>query len=114
MGNKIYESGVLLHPTALPGEWGIGELGPQAYKFVDDLVEMGQSYWQVLPIGPLDNTFSPYSLLSTFAGNPLIISFQGLIEVGLLSYDELHKFSDYNSHSVDYKRVIGDRMSVHI
>ena len=88
MKNKIYKSGILLHPTALPGPWGMGELGPQAYKFVDDLVEMGQSYWQILPLGPLDNTFSPYSLLSTFAGNPLLISFDKLIEIELLKSDE--------------------------
>ena len=54
-------SGILLHPTALPGPWGMGDLGPQAFKFIDDLVEMDQSYWQILPLGPLDESFSPYS-----------------------------------------------------
>ncbi len=53
-------SGILLHPTALPSPWGMGDLGPQAFKFIDDLVEMDQSYWQILPLGPLDDSFSPY------------------------------------------------------
>ena len=112
METKIYKSGVLLHPTALPGKWGIGELGPQAYKFVDDLVEMGQSYWQILPLGPLDNTFSPYSLLSTFAGNPLLISFEGLIEIGLLKTNEVGDYSQYDDSRIDYEPVVVQRMEV--
>ena len=53
-------SGILLHPTSLPGPYGIGDLGPEAYRFINDLVDMGQSLWQILPIGPTDNSHSPY------------------------------------------------------
>ena len=112
MENKIYKCGILLHPTALPGPWGIGELGSQTYKFVDDLVEMGQAYWQILPLGPLDNTFSPYSLLSTFAGNPLIISFDGLIEIGLLKSEEVGDCSQYDNSRIDFENVVAQRMDV--
>ena len=75
MNKYLRKSGILLHPTSLPGKYGIGEIGSQAYKFVDDLVEMGQTLWQILPLGPPDTSNSPYSLLSTFAGNHLLISF---------------------------------------
>ena len=65
-------SGILLHPTSLPGPYGIGEIGFEAYKFVDDLADMGQSLWQILPLNPTDIYNSPYSSLSTFAGNHLL------------------------------------------
>ena len=64
--NSIKQSGILLHPTALPGQYGIGELGKEAYRFIDLLSEMGQTLWQVLPLGPTDSTFSPYSSSSAF------------------------------------------------
>ena len=112
MENKIFRSGILLHPTALPGPWGIGEMGPHAYKFIDDLVEMGQSYWQILPLGPVDNTFSPYSLLSTFAGNPLLISFDVLIEIGLLKSDEVGDYSKFDAARIDFEQVVAQRMDV--
>ena len=110
--NKIYKSGVLLHPTALPGDWGIGELGDHAYKFIDDLVEMGQSYWQVLPLGPLDNSYSPYSSLSTFAGNPLIISFDSLIKIKLLKANEIPDFENLNKSRISFDETIVKRMRV--
>ena len=62
------KSGILLHPTALPGAYGIGEIGPHAYRFIDHLSDMGQTLWQILPIGPTDFYNSPYSSISTFAG----------------------------------------------
>ena len=64
-------SGVLLHPTSLPGEYGIGEIGPEAYRFADFLQAMGQKLWQILPLGPTSYGDSPYQSPSTFAGNPL-------------------------------------------
>ena len=112
MENKSYKSGVLLHPTALPGPWGMGELGPNAYKFVDDLAKMGQSYWQILPLGPLDNTFSPYSLLSTFAGNPLLISFDKLMDEGLLLENEIDDFSSCDHSRINFEFVKQKRMKV--
>ncbi len=81
-------SGILLHPTSLPGPWGIGDLGPAAYAFVDFLAAAGQSLWQILPLGPTGYGDSPYQCFSAFAGNPLLISLDALIQRGLLSYDE--------------------------
>ena len=78
-------SGILLHPTSLPGEFGIGDLGENAYAFVDFLVRAKQTYWQVLPLGPTGWGDSPYSSYSAFAGNTLLISPQRLLEDGLIS-----------------------------
>jgi len=77
-------SGILLHPTSLPGPFGIGDLGPEAYKFVDFLVEARQSLWQVLPLGPTGYGDSPYACYSAFAGNTLLISPEKLVDEGLL------------------------------
>ena len=66
-------SGVLLHPTSLPGRFGIGDLGDQAYEFVDFLAESGQTYWQVLPLGQTGYGDSPYQCFSAFAGNMLLM-----------------------------------------
>ena len=74
--------GMLLHITSLPGPFGTGTLGPEAFRFAELLHEGGQSYWQVLPIGPVSATlgYSPYAATSTFAGNPLFISLEKLRE----------------------------------
>ncbi|MEI7468379.1 MAG: 4-alpha-glucanotransferase, partial [Chloroflexota bacterium] len=77
-------SGILLHPTSLPSQYGIGELNDHAYKFVDFLVESKQSLWQVLPLGPTGYGDSPYQCFSAFAGNPLLISLEHLVRDGLL------------------------------
>ena len=66
-------SGVLLHPTSLPGRHGIGDLGPEAHAFVDFLAATGQRWWQILPLGPTGYGNSPYQSTSSFAGNPLLI-----------------------------------------
>ena len=100
-------SGILLHPTSLPGPYGIGDLGPEAYKFIDFLVAAGQSLWQVLPLGPTGYGDSPYACYSAFAGNTLLISPERLIEEGLLDsapasatktsrvdFGEAHKIKD--------------------
>ncbi len=81
-------SGILLHPSSLPGPWGIGDLGPMAYRFVDFLVAAGQSLWQVLPLGPTGYGDSPYQCFSAFAGNPLLISIDDLIAQELLLPNE--------------------------
>jgi 4-alpha-glucanotransferase len=80
-------SGVLLHPTSLPGE-GIGDLGGEALRFVDWLVEAGQSLWQLLPLVPTTEGGSPYNGLSAFAGNTLLLSPARMVEDGLLDADE--------------------------
>ncbi len=73
-------SGVLLHPTSFPSRFGTGDLGHEAYQFVDWLAAAGQSYWQVLPLNPVDAGYSPYQSPSSFAGNPLLISLEKLLK----------------------------------
>ena len=80
-------SGVLLHPTSLPGRFGIGDLGPAARQFVTFLTHARQRIWQVLPLGPTGYGDSPYQCFSAFAGNPLLISLHALVDAGLLSAD---------------------------
>ena len=97
-------AGVLLHVTSLPSPYGIGDLGPSAIAWIDRLAAAGQSWWQVLPLGPIGFGHSPYQALSSFAANPLVISPDRLIEDGLLTATECggHSFaSDY----VDFERV---------
>ena len=95
-------SGVLLHPTSLPSAYGIGDLGPSAFTFADQLADAHQQLWQVLPLGPVGHGASPYSSPSTFAGNPLLISPQRLIERGLLTDDEAAPLRDLPADHVDY------------
>jgi len=99
-------SGILLHPTSLPGPFGIGDLGPAAYRFVDFLVEAGQRLWQMLPLVPVGLGFSPYASPSTFAGNPLLISPERLVEQGLLQPDDIARPPDFPEDRVDYDWVI--------
>jgi 4-alpha-glucanotransferase len=103
-------SGVLLHPTSLPGRFGIGDLGPEAYGFVDFLAAAGQKIWQVLPLGPTGYGDSPYQLFSAFAGNPLLISLDRLAEEGLLTGEELARAPEFSEKTVDYGRVIRFRL----
>ena len=85
-------SGILLHPTSLPGPFGIGDLGPEAYNFVDFLVAAGQNLWQVLPLGPTGYGDSPYACYSAFAGNTLLVSPEKLFQDGLLDRSDLKNF----------------------
>ena len=103
--NVSYKSGILLHPTSLPGRGIIGEIGPDAYRFIDDLSEMGQSIWQILPIGPVDRYSSPYSSSSTFAGNELLISLDLLTEDCLLDYSYLDKFYQKDIHNILFSDI---------
>jgi 4-alpha-glucanotransferase len=84
-------SGILLHPTSLPSPFGIGDLGPEAYKFVDFLAAAGQRLWQVLPLGPTGYGDSPYASYSAFAGNTLLVSPERLVDDGLLDHAELEE-----------------------
>ena len=77
-------SGVLLHPTSLPGPFGIGDFGPEARRLVDFLAAAGQSFWQIMPLGPPGYGGSPYASTSAFAGNVNLISPEGLVAAGLL------------------------------
>ena len=98
-------SGILLHPTSLPGEFGIGDLGPEAFRFVDFLVRSGQTYWQILPLSPTGYGDSPYQSVSAFAGNTLLISPEKLVEDGLLTADDISIKPDFSTHKVDFGTV---------
>lgn len=105
-------SGVLLHPTSLPGPYGIGEIGPEARKFADFLHATGQRLWQILPLGPTSFGDSPYQSPSTFAGNPLWISLDSLIRDRLLSRSQLKDYPAFPAQRVDYGPVIEAKMGV--
>lgn len=98
-------SGVLLHPTSLPGPYGIGDLGSQAYAFCDALATAEQRYWQVLPLGPTGYGDSPYQSFSAFAGNPLLISPDCLAEDGLVEQHVLEGRPESGAGRVDYGGV---------
>src|ERR1051325_2395267 len=99
-------SGVLLHPTSLPGRFGIGDLGREAYRFVDWLAAAGQSYWQIMPLGPTGYGDSPYSSFSAFAGNTNLVSPEKLVESCLLAESDLQGAPDSAPERVDYGKVI--------
>lgn len=99
-------SGILLHPTSLPGRFGIGDLGEEAYRFVDFLRLAGQSLWQVLPLGPTGYGDSPYQCFSAFAGNTLLISPERLIQEGLLTGEDLARTPHFPDEKVDFGKVI--------
>ncbi len=104
--------GILLHPTSLPGPFGIGDLGPAAYRWIDFLDETGCALWQVLPLGPTGYGDSPYQCFSAFAGNPLLISPELLITDGLLTPDDLREIPDFPPGRVDYGVVIPWKLSL--
>lgn len=99
-------SGILLHISSLPSRYGIGDFGPEAYKFVDFLHETNQKVWQILPLTPTENC-SPYSATSAFAGNSLLISLDKLLEIDLLTYDDLNLLSSFHfdDYYVKFKQV---------
>jgi 4-alpha-glucanotransferase len=100
-------AGVLLHPTSLPGAMGIGDMGPSADLFLDWAAAAGLSIWQVLPLGPTGYGNSPYGCLSSFAGNPLLISPQELIREGFLASSELPPRTDGDDSHIAFHSVIG-------
>lgn len=107
------KSGVLLPVASLPGKYGIGSFSKEAYKFVDFLKESGQSYWQILPLGPTGYGDSPYQSFSTFAGNPYFIDLDTLIEEGLLKKSEVSKFDwGNNSSYIDYEKIWLSRFKI--
>lgn len=103
-------SGILLHPTSLPGRFGIGDLGSEAYEFVDLLVSTGQRLWQTLPLGPTGYANSPYQCLSLFAGNPLLVNLERLVEDGFLESADLENAPPFPEKTVDYGSVIKFKM----
>ena len=105
-------SGILLHPTSFPSRFGIGELGQQAYGFIDFLVESGQQLWQILPLGPTGYGNSPYLCYSALAGNPLLIGLERLCDEGLLDRATLDVLPTLPADCVDYEAVIPQKMSL--
>ena len=99
-------AGILLHPTSLPGRYGIGELGAEAYRFIDFLAESRMKIWQVLPLNPTGFGDSPYQSFSAFAGNPMLISLDALAEQGLLDRAELENAPRFPEDQVDFAEVI--------
>jgi 4-alpha-glucanotransferase len=102
---------VLLHPTALPGPHGIGDLGPEAYRFADFLAAAGQSWWQMLPVHPPGGGNSPYQAHSVFAGSPLLVSLEVLAREGLLRPEELRPTAGLGGERVAYPVAWRYRMS---
>ena len=98
-------SGVLLHVTSLPSPYGVGDVGPAAYAWVDRLAAAGQAWWQVLPLGPTGCGHSPYQALSSFAANLLVISPDQLREDGLVEPGDC-EVCDFPRERVDFERVI--------
>ncbi len=109
---SVRSSGILLHPTSFPSRWGIGDLGPAAYAFIDFLVASGQQLWQVMPLGPTGFGDSPYQSFSAFAGNPLLISFDKLREEGLLTDADLADAPVFSDTTVDYGAIIPFKMNL--
>lgn len=106
-------AGILLHITSLPGPFGIGDLGPEAYRFADQLQQCGQRYWQVLPVNPIDPSHaSPYSALSAMAGNIYLISPELLEKEGLLHKEMLDQASLPSSDTVDFKEATSLKMKL--
>ena len=99
-------SGILLHPTSLPGRFGIGEIGKGAELWLESLSRMGQTVWQVLPLGPTGYGNSPYQSLSSFAGNPLLISFDSLVRDGMLTPQDLALLPEFPDPYVAFGPVI--------
>ena len=99
-------AGVLLHPTSLPGRYGIGDLGAGAYHFIDFLTSAKQRLWQILPLGPTGYGDSPYQCFSAFAGNPLLISPDRLVADGYLPAEAVEIVPDFPVGKVDFGPVI--------
>src|SRR5215471_10356885 len=99
-------AGLLLHATSLPSRFGIGDIGPAAFEWVDRLCDAGQSWWQALPLGPTGYANSPYQALSSFAGNWLLISPDALIADGLLHAKDCDGRA-FSAEFVEYDAVAG-------
>ncbi len=104
-------SGILVHPTSLPGPFGSGDLGASSYHFVDWLIVAGQKLWQMLPLGPVGMGDSPYMCLSAFAGEPMLIDLQELSDRGWLPKHELKDLPHFDQQKVHYGNVKAFRMS---
>jgi len=111
---KRRASGILLHITSLPSSYGIGDLGPEAYRFADFLEASGQTLWQILPLNPTDVVLgnSPYQSISAFASNPWILSPEWLVKEGVLSAGDLRSLPPIPQSKVDYGAVVQQRQNL--
>ena len=105
-------AGVLLHPTSLPGRYGIGDLGDETIAFLDWAASAGMKLWQVLPLNPPGYGYSPYGCLSSFAGNPLLISPQRLLQDDLLEAEDVEDVPTFPSDHVDFERAAAYKFAV--
>ena len=106
-------SGILMHITSLPGPYGVGTMGKEAYRFVDFLEEAGQSYWQILPLTPTGYGDSPYQSCSTYAGNHYLIDLDQLVEQGLLEQQEVEECRWFvTEQRVDFGLQYQNRLAV--
>ena len=110
--NFSRSGGILLHPSSLPGPYGIGDLGPEAYHFIDWLADSGCKLWQILPLGPTGYGDSPYQCFSAFAGNPYLISPDYLIRDGLLNESDLGDKPDFSVRPVNFGQLIPWKLSI--
>ncbi|MGC9467985.1 MAG: 4-alpha-glucanotransferase [Anaerolineae bacterium] len=104
--------GILLHPTSLPGGFGIGEVGDSAFKFAEQLKESGQTLWQILPLGPTGYGDSPYACFSALAGNPMLIDLTQLREEGDVAQGDLEEAPDFPEDKVDFGPVISFKTAI--
>ncbi len=105
-------AGILLHPTSFPGKFGIGDLGYEAYNFINFLEAAGQKLWQIFPLGPTGYGDSPYQCFSAFAGNPILVSPEKLRDDGFLKDSDLENIPDHNPSHIDYGNVINYKKSL--
>ncbi len=105
-------AGILLHPTSFPGRFGIGEIGEEAFHFIDFLVKSGQSLWQILPLGPTGYADSPYACFSALAGNPMLIDLSQLAADGDIDPETLKQVPKFPTDHVDFGPVISFKMAV--
>jgi 4-alpha-glucanotransferase len=112
MQNFPRSGGILLHPSSLPGPYGIGDLGPQAFRFLDWLSDSGCKLWQVLPLGPTGYGDSPYQCFSAFAGNPYLISPALLTRDGLLADSDFQDMPAFSTSRVNFGEIIPWKLSL--
>jgi 4-alpha-glucanotransferase len=105
-------SGILLHPSSLPGLFGIGDIGPQARRWIDFLSETGCSWWQILPLGQTGYGDSPYQCFSAFSGNPYLISPEALLAEGLLQLEDLADAPSFSEERVDFGQLISWKLAL--
>ncbi len=107
---KERASGILLHPTSLPGKYGIGTLGRAAYEFIDFLVKAKQQYWQMLPLGPTGYADSPYQCFSSHAGNPNLIDLDLLVKSRLLQPADLEDYPHFSDSTINFEGIQQTRL----